>query len=85
MKMGKEKIRIVDKEEHVDKGEEIYGKIKEELEPEHKGEFVAIEVDTGDYFVGKDPIEADEKAREKYPDAVFFLARIGYRAAFVRR
>ncbi len=80
-----DKIRIVDKDEHVDKGKEIYGKIKDELEPEHKGEFVAIEVDTGDYFVGKDPIEADEKAREKYPDAVFFLARIGYRAAFIRR
>ena len=80
-----EKIRIVDKEKHVDRGEEIYRKIKEKLEPEHKGEFVAIEVDTGDYFVGKDPIDADEKARGKYPDAVFFLARIGYRAAFVRR
>jgi len=80
-----ETIRIVDKEEHVDRGEEIYRKIKEKLEPAHKGEFVAIEVDTGDYFVGKDPIDADEKARVKYPDAVFFLARIGYRAAFVRR
>ena len=80
-----EKIRIVDKDEHVDKGKEIYAKIKDRLEPAHKGEFVAIEVDTGDYFVGNDPIEADRKARKKYPDAVFFLARIGYRAAFVRR
>ena len=80
-----EKIRIVDKDEHVDKGKGIYAKIKDKLEPTHKGEFVAIEVDTGDYFVGKDPIEADRKAREKYPDAVFFLARIGYRTAFVRR
>jgi len=51
----------------------------------HKGELIAIEVDTRDYFVGKDPIEADEKAREKYPDAAFYLARIGYRAAFVHR
>ena len=80
-----EKMRIVDKGEMVDKGDEIYKKIKDKLEPEHKGEFIAIEVDTGDYFVGKDPIEADEKAREKHPDAVFYLARIGYRAAFVHR
>jgi len=80
-----EKMRIVDKDEMVDKGDEIYKKIKDKLEPEHKGEFIAIEVDTGDYFVGKDPIEADEKAREKYPDEVFYLARIGYRAAFVHR
>ncbi len=75
----------MDKEEHINRGKEIYKRIKNKLEPEHKGEFIAIEIDTGDYFVGKDPIEADEKAREKYPDAVFFLARIGYRAAFVRR
>ena len=79
------KKRFVDKNEHVDRGKGIYEKIKDKLEPAHKGEFVAIEVDTGDYFVGKDLIEADRKAREKYPDAVFYLARIGYRAAFVRR
>ena len=77
-----EKIRIVDKNEHVDRGKGIYEKIKDKLEPAHKGEFVAIEVDTGDYFVGKDLIEADRKARKKYPDAVFYLARIGYRAAW---
>ena len=47
------KVRIVDKNEHVDKGTAIYEKIKDKLEPEHKGEFVAIEVDTGDYFLGK--------------------------------
>ena len=80
-----EKMRIVDKDEMVDKGDEIYKKIKDKLEPQHKGEFIAIEVDTGDYFFGNDPVGADEKAREKYPDAVFYLARIGYRAAFVHR
>ena len=48
-----EKMRIVDKDEMVDKGDEIYKKIKDKLEPEHKGEFIAIEVDTGDYFVGR--------------------------------
>ena len=77
-----EKIRIVDKNELVEKGKEIYKKIKDRLEPEHKGEIVAIEIKTGDYFLGKDLVEADEKAREKYPDAVFFLARIGYRAVW---
>jgi hypothetical protein len=48
------------------KGDEIYKKIKDKLESEHKGEFIAIEVDTGGYFGGNDPIEADEKAREKF-------------------
>jgi len=80
IEMGK--IRIVDKNELVDKGEEVYAKIKDKLEPAHKGEIVAIEIKTGDYFLGKDVIEADEKAREKYPDEVFYLARIGYRAVW---
>ena len=74
-----EKIRRVDKDEHVDKGKEIHVKIKDKLAPD---EFVAIEVDTWDYFVGKTPIEADRKAKEKYPDAVFSLARIGHRAVW---
>ncbi len=80
-----EKIRIVDKDELVEKGEEIYKKIRDRLEPAHKGEFLAIEVESGDYFLGKTPQEADGKATEKYPDKVFYLARVGYRAAFVRR
>lgn len=36
----------------------------------------------GIIFWGKDLIEADRKARAKYPDAVFYLARIGYRAVW---
>ena len=80
-----EKIRIVDKKELVEKGKEIYRKIKDRLEPVHKGEIVAIEVKTGDYFLGKDMVEADEKAREKYPDEVFYFNKIGYRAVYVHR
>ncbi len=83
--MEKEKIRIVDKNELVEKGKEIYKKIKDRLEPAHKGEIVAIEVKTGDYFLGKDMVEADEKAREKYPDEVFYFNKIGYRAVYVHR
>ena len=83
IEMGK--IRIVDKDELVEKGEEVYKRIRDKLEPEHKGEIVAIEIKTGDYFLGKDVVEADEKAREKYPDEVFYFNKIGYRAVYVHR
>jgi hypothetical protein len=43
---------------------------------------VAIEVDSGDYFIGYDAIEATQKAKKKYPDSTFFLVRIGHLAAF---
>ncbi|MCW3130931.1 MAG: hypothetical protein N2V75_12670 [Methanophagales archaeon] len=69
-------------EELCSKGERIYAEIKEKLEPTLNNKFVAIEVDSGDYFIGNDAIEAANKARERYPSSVFFLVRIGYPAAF---
>ena len=64
-----------------EKGRELYKKISGELEREYHGKFVAIEVDSGDYFLGDTSIEADKKAKKKYPEKVFYLGRIGYRAA----
>ena len=69
-------------EELCSKGEKIYAEIKKKLEPTLKNKFVAIEVDSGDYFIGNAAIEAADKAREKYPGSVFFLVRIGHPAAF---
>ena len=65
-----------------EKGRAIFKKISEELERDYRGKFVAIEVDSGDYFVGDTVIEADEQAKEKYPDKIFYLGRLGYRTAF---
>ncbi len=81
-----EKIRTIDKNELVAQGEEIYEKkLKDKLEPGHKGEIVAIDIKSGDYFLGKSVIEADKKAREKHPDEVFYFNKIGYRAVYVHR
>lgn len=35
------------------KGNEIFKKISKELEKDYRGKFVAIEVDSGDYFIRK--------------------------------
>ena len=43
---------------------------------------MAIEVDSSDYFIGNDAIEATERAKKRYPDSTFFLVRIGHPAAF---
>jgi hypothetical protein len=64
------------------KGKRIYDGIKDKLEPKLNNKFVSIEVDSGDYFIGNDAIEATNKARGKYPESVFFLVRIGHPAAF---
>jgi hypothetical protein len=58
-------------------GEEVYDRLKEDLEPDHVGEIVAIHPENGDHFVGKTLNEADEKAFTKYPDQWLYFVRIG--------
>jgi hypothetical protein len=63
-------------------GEKRYSQIKDKVEPGMKGKFMSIEVDSGDYFIADDPIEASKKAKEKHLDSVFYLVRIGYHSLF---
>ncbi|HID31106.1 MAG TPA: hypothetical protein EYP19_14060 [Desulfobacterales bacterium] len=60
------------------KGRERFRAISKDLEKEHFGKAVAIEVESGDYFIGETGVEATKKARKKYPDRIFYLAKIGY-------
>jgi len=78
-------IKVINKTEMAAKGESIYATLKEKLEKEHRRKFVAIEVESGDYFLGRTLQEADQKAREKYPESVFYVIRIGRRATWVHR
>ena len=71
----------IDIREIGEKGRELFKRISEELERDYRGKFVAIEVDSGDYFTGDTAIDADEKAREKYPGKAFYLGGIGFRTA----
>ncbi len=63
------------------KGEDIYIKIRNEVEEKYRGLFIAIEADSGDYTIAQSPLEAVDKAREKHPESVFYVKRIGYRVA----
>ncbi len=57
----------------------------EMLEAKRKGMIAAIDPDSGAYFLGKDMINAVEKGRKKYPNAVFYCIRIGYPAVYEHR
>ncbi|GEM_PF-2377791 len=64
------------------KGKRLYlTKLKALLEPAHWGMFVAVEADSGDYFLGEEMGEAITKARAKHPDKLVYIARVGFRAA----
>ena len=63
------------------KAEAIYrNKLKPKREGKYKGRIVAIDVDSGDFFVCKTVLEAIEKGRKKHPGKMFYAVRIGHRA-----
>jgi hypothetical protein len=47
------------------------------LEPDHTGDIVAIELETGDYFVGDDEIQAADKARLAGHEGLLYFLRVG--------
>jgi hypothetical protein len=63
------------------RGWQRYAEIGPELEARHYGEFVMIEVESGEYFLGTTSQEALHRARAVHPDKAFYLIRIGYKAA----
>lgn len=56
--------------------------LRESLENGHRDEFVAIEPNSGDYYLGKTFVEAALAAKKFHPDRESFVIRIGHEAAF---
>ena len=68
--------------ELVRKAEEVYAsRLRAALEPEHVDEFVAIEPESGDYFLGKTLSEAAAAARRSHPDRLTHAMRVGHKTA----
>ncbi len=51
------------------------------VEAAHQGEFVAIDIESGDYALDKDDFTATEKLLASQPDAQIWLMRVGHPAA----
>lgn len=62
------------------KGTEVYRKISKRIEKKHIGSFIAIEVESGRYFLGQTQVEAIEKAKKHFPTKIFYLIKIGFPA-----
>ena len=59
-------------------GEALYNtQLRAELEPQHSGEFVAIEPLSRRYFLGPTATAALVTARNTMPESQFFLTRVG--------
>ncbi len=63
------------------RGEDWYERhLKQQVEPAHIGEFLVVDVNTGDYEMGQDYIQPTERLLAKSPDAVLYALRVGYRS-----
>lgn len=62
--------------------EEIYIQLKDKLKG-HEGKIIAIDLESGDHFIGNDTLDAYEKARKKYPSHEFFFKRVGSKTTYV--
>jgi hypothetical protein len=49
--------------------------------PEYVGQFVSIDITSGDYMVGEKHMETSRLLRQRHPNAVIYTLRIGYPAA----
>lgn len=62
------------------RGRAIYEeRIRSTVEPEHMGEFLAINVDTGEYELGSDDVAVMKRAAERHPVHSLYGMRVGYR------
>ncbi len=71
----------IDREAFARRAEEYYDRVlRAKLEPEHRGEYLYLDVDTGDYELDADQLAAMQKARAKHPGTLFYILRVGYPA-----
>lgn len=61
------------------RGQEIYDlRLRAGLEATRHGQFVAIEPDSGDFYLGESLSEAIQAARTAHPDQLVFALRVGH-------
>ena len=66
----------------VERGQNTYRQsLASVLEPTHDGEFVAIEPDSGQYFLERTATAALVAARSAMPNKLFYLTRVGRETA----
>ncbi len=74
--------QVLEKESLATRGRRFYEQhLKSLLEPENNGKFLAIEPESGRYFLGTDRTSVSLEALARMPGKLFFLMRVGFPAA----
>ena len=65
------------------RGEAIYVRqIRDKVNLKHKGKFVVIDIETGEYEVNEDDLAATKRLLTNCPNAVIYGLRIGFPTAY---
>jgi succinyl-CoA synthetase beta subunit len=68
-------------EEVARRGDEIYNRVvRSQVEQDNRGKVVAIDVETEEFEVGDNAIDASDKLLARSADAEIWFVRVGYRA-----
>jgi hypothetical protein len=70
------------REESTSRGHELYERIRPQVEGNHRGQVVAIDLETGTYEVAADTVNAAHHLRARCPDAQTWFVRIGHEALY---
>lgn len=67
----------------VSRGEELYQRnIRAKVEADHKGRFLVVDIETGDYAIADEDLDATDRLLSKHPNALVYGLRIGFPAAY---
>jgi hypothetical protein len=72
--------RCYSKEELAERGKALYeSQVRPQVEADHFGKIVAIDIDSGGFEVDDDTLVASDRLLSRYPNAQTWFVRIGSR------
>ncbi len=69
-------------EARIEEANRIFEKVNKDLSSKYKGKIMAIDSDSGSYFIGDSELDAYKKAAQKFPNRKFVFKRIGANSTY---
>ena len=70
-------------DEIAQRGQVLYDQqIRAQVETRHKGKFLVLDIETGNYEIDINELAALRRAKAKNPDAALYLLRVGSSTAY---
>ena len=76
-----ELIKKLNIQKIAEEGAKICEQIKVNYDPKERNKFLAIDIDSKKVYLGNTSAEALELARQKHPNKVFYVVKIGFDVA----